>query len=88
MAVRCIARQRHISLLSRPLSFHAKQAMIMEEPFTFPVAVAKVFFIMYAVMIVAQHIQVVIRIAILRTLVCTMLPHTRITSIIHQLHVV
>jgi hypothetical protein len=61
MVVRCIAaHQRHICLSSRPHSSLAKQAVEMEVPFTFPiVVVAKVFYMVYVVMIVAQQAQVV-----------------------------
>jgi hypothetical protein len=63
MVVRCVAAlQWHIFLLSRPLSSHAKRALIMEEPFTSPIqTVVKVFYIGYVVMTVAQHTKVIIR---------------------------
>jgi hypothetical protein len=56
MAVRCIAHQLHVYLLSPPLSSLAKQA-VKEEPFTSPIqAAAIVFYTVYVVMIVAQRV--------------------------------
>jgi hypothetical protein len=67
-AVRFIALQLLYCLLSRPLSSHAEQTFNVEEPFTFPMAIANVFWIRFVVMIVTQHTQV-IRITSLRTFV-------------------
>jgi hypothetical protein len=68
MAVRCAAaHQLHFCLLSLLLSFHVKQALDMEEAFTFPIqTVANVFCMGYVVMIVIQQTQV-LRMVSLRT---------------------
>jgi hypothetical protein len=57
--VRCISRQRHIYLLSQPLSSRARQA-VMEEPFTSPIAVVNVFYMEYVAMIVVRQIVTVV----------------------------
>jgi hypothetical protein len=66
MAVRCVALQLRICLLSRLLSSLAKQAVVKEEPFTFPIVVVNVFYMRYVVMTVAQHTQVLLLITNLR----------------------
>ena len=63
MEVRCILRQLHIFLLSQPLSSLARQAVVMEVEFT--LTAVKVFYILYVVIIVAQH--TLLRIVSLRT---------------------
>ena len=69
MAVRCVPHQLHTYLLSQPLSSHARQAVVTEEPFTSKtVVVVNAFCMRYVAMIVAQHTQVAIRITSLRTL--------------------
>jgi hypothetical protein len=60
MVVRYRALQLRICLLSRPLSSHAKQGLIMEEPLILSIVAANVFYMEYAVMIVAQYTQVVV----------------------------
>ena len=66
MGVRCHAHQRHIFLLSLLLSSHVRQAVVKEELFTSPIVVANVLFIVYVVMIVARHTQVVFQVVSLR----------------------
>jgi hypothetical protein len=59
VAALCIALQRHLFLLSRTLSSLAKQAVFMEL-FTSPIAVVKVFCMLYVVIIVVQQIVTII----------------------------
>jgi hypothetical protein len=81
--------QFSVCLLSLPLSFHAAQAVNMEAPFTSPIQiVVKLFCIKCVVVIVSQHTQVVVRMVSLRTYMFKIPLQTRITSIIHQFHVV
>jgi hypothetical protein len=58
MVVRFTAIQFLIFLLSHHLSSLAKQAVKMEEPFTFPTVMVNVFWMRYVAMIVAQHAQI------------------------------
>jgi hypothetical protein len=52
------AHPLRICLLSQLLSFHAIQALDMEEPFTSIIqTMAKVFYMVYVVIIVAQQTQ-------------------------------
>jgi hypothetical protein len=89
MAVHCHVLQFDICLLNRPLSSHAAQAIQMEVPFTSTIQImAKVFYIKYVVVIVSQHTQAVIRMASLRTYLYKVAVVSKITSIIHQFHIV
>jgi hypothetical protein len=64
--VRYHARQLLFYLLSRPLSSHAKQAVIVEGPFTSAIqTMANVFYIRYVVVIVIQHTQVLRKVSLL-----------------------
>jgi hypothetical protein len=85
--VRCTAaRQLNICLLSQPRSSLARQAVVMEGPFTSPMkTMANVSYMRYAAMIVAQ--QVVTMVSLLGYL-RIMPPQVKIISNIHQLHVV
>ena len=83
-AAHCIVHQLRIFLLSPPLSSPVRQA-VMEEPFTFPIVVAKVFYMKSVVMIVAQQIATI---SSLRIYKLKMPPRARIMSIIRHLHVV
>ena len=86
MVVRCIAIQCRVYLLSQPFSFHAKQTVILEEPFTSPIqAVANVFLISYVFMIVVQQ---VVRMVSFLTLMLKMMQRVSIIPIIHHLYVV
>ena len=84
MAVRCHALQRHIFLLSRPLSSLVKQPVVLEEPFiSLMQTVVKVFCMGYAVMIVTQ-----IRVTWLCAYMRKRSNRAGIISIIHQFHAV
>jgi uncharacterized membrane protein YcjF (UPF0283 family) len=60
MEVLCIVHQGRSCSSSFPVSSLAKQALNMEEPFTSPVALVNVFYMVYVVLIVAQHTQVLL----------------------------
>jgi hypothetical protein len=86
VVVRCIALQRRVCLLSRPLSSLAGQALNWEEPFAYPLVIANMYCMAYVVMIVIQRTQV--HLANFLTIVCPLRFRTKIISIIRQLHVV
>jgi hypothetical protein len=65
MVVLCFAIQLLIYLLSHPRSSLARQAVVTEEPFTFPIVVANVFYTRYVVMIVTQYAQVIRMVSLL-----------------------
>ena len=76
--------QCHICLLSPPPSFHVKQTVVKEEPFTSTIqTAAKVFCMRYVDMIVLQLI-----LACLLAQLYKAAPRARITSIIRLSHVV